>query len=325
MWYVSIMARKPRISFPSALHHVVIRGNHKEKIFLDNKDKERFLTNLRIYRGRYKFMLYAYVLMENHAHLLIEEGEIPLSKIMQGIDQSYTQYYNRRYKKVGHLFQGRYKALLCDKENYLIILVRYIHLNPVRAMIVKKPEDYKWSSHNAYLTDDVGNFVDKDFVLSLFARSKSVAMKRYIEFIKDVIETDEEQDFISGNYVGNEEFTDKIEKKSQQFSREKSNISLEEIARIVTKKFDVKKRLLFEKGRGRAMSRIRGIIGLLARNSTDITLKEISHYFNRDSSTISTAIAKVEREAETDSDLWRYISEMRLQIRSLHKYQINKA
>ena len=315
MWYFLFMARKPRISFPGALHHVIIRGNHMEKIFTDDKDREKFLRFLKIYNERYKFMLYAYALMKNHVHLLIEEGEIPLSKIMQGIEQSYTQYYNRRFKKSGHLFQGRYKALLCDKENYLIILVRYIHLNPVRAMIVKRPGDYKWSSHNAYVTDDNGDFVNKEFVLSLFSGNKRVAIKRYKEFIKDGMETEEEQSYISGNYVGDEEFIDKMEKKTTQLSREKLNINLEEITRLVTDKFNVDKRLLFEKGRGRVKSKIRGIVGLLARDITDITLKEISHYFNRDSSTMSIAIAKIEREVEIDNDLWRYLSELKIKIK----------
>ncbi|OYD14337.1 hypothetical protein CH333_08310 [candidate division WOR-3 bacterium JGI_Cruoil_03_44_89] len=96
---------------------------------------------------RYDFFIYAYTLMSNHIHLLVEAGDTPLSKIMQGFLQSCTQYYNRKYKIVGHLFQSRYKAILCDKDVYLLQLLRYIHMNPVRAKIVESPSDYLWSSH----------------------------------------------------------------------------------------------------------------------------------------------------------------------------------
>lgn len=136
------MARKPRIEFPGGLYHIITRGNRRERVFLDDTDYKRYLDLLSRYHKRYNFLLYAYVLMLNHTHLLIEQNETPISKITQGINQSYTQYFSKRYQKVGHLFQGRYKALLCDKDGYLLAIIRYIHLNPVRARIVKMPGDY---------------------------------------------------------------------------------------------------------------------------------------------------------------------------------------
>ena len=110
------MARKPRIEYPGAFYHVMTRGNRKEAIFKDDKDRLRFLQKLLEYKERYGFVLYGYTLLKNHIHLLIETRDAPLSRIMQGFLQSYTQWYNDKYRTVGHLFQGRYKAISCDKR-----------------------------------------------------------------------------------------------------------------------------------------------------------------------------------------------------------------
>ncbi len=142
------MARKSRIEYERAFYHIISRGNQRRKVFKDEKDFQKYLTLLAFYKERYKYFLYAYVLMNNHVHLLIETRKNPLSKIIQGITQSYTMYFNRKYRTVGHLFQGRYKAILCDKEAYLFSLIKYIHLNPVRARIAKSAEEYRWSSYD---------------------------------------------------------------------------------------------------------------------------------------------------------------------------------
>ncbi len=121
------MARKPRIEYEGAFYHVITRGNQRQKIFREDEDYNKYLEILSRYKSQYKYRLYAYVLMNNHVHLLIEIRDNPLSKIQQGINQSYTIYFNKKYNTVGHLFQGRYKAILCDKEAYLLSLIKYIH------------------------------------------------------------------------------------------------------------------------------------------------------------------------------------------------------
>src|SRR5262245_61655407 len=125
------MARKPRLHAPGVLYHVIVRGNHRQKTFVALDDYQYYLEKMTQYRRKFDVTLFAYCLMPNHVHLLLECSQTPLGKFMQGLQQSYTQYYNRRYKKSGHLFQGRYKAIICDKDSYLLELVRYIHLNPV--------------------------------------------------------------------------------------------------------------------------------------------------------------------------------------------------
>lgn len=134
------MARRPRIEFPGAFYHVIVRGNQRQQIFHDEADYGKYLSLLSGYRERYQFKLFAYTLMGNHVDLLIESGETPLSKILQGLSQSYTQYYNRRWKTVGHLFQGRYKAILCDRDAYLLALVRYIPSFPHLEGVISKLE-----------------------------------------------------------------------------------------------------------------------------------------------------------------------------------------
>jgi putative transposase len=127
------MARHPRRFLPGSTYHVIARGNHKQPVFFAPRDYRVYLSRLTRYTRQYDTALYAYCLMPNHVHLLIRPGQASLSKFMQGLQQSYTQYFNLAYQTVGHLFQGRYLALRCDADSYLAQLVRYIHLNPVRA------------------------------------------------------------------------------------------------------------------------------------------------------------------------------------------------
>jgi REP-associated tyrosine transposase len=146
------MARRPRVLAPGLLYHVIARGNQRQQTFLTDLDYRAYLVRLATYRKRYGVSLYAYCLMPNHVHLLVQTSEPPLSKFMQGLQQSYTQRFNRVHGKVGHLFQGRYAAIVCDRDAYLVTLIRYIHLNPVRARLVEQPDAYPYSGHRAYLT-----------------------------------------------------------------------------------------------------------------------------------------------------------------------------
>ena len=191
------MARKPRIEFEGAFYHVIVRGNQKQKIFKDNHDYSKYLKILTDYKKRYRYFLYSYALMHNHVHLLVETQKIPLSKILQGINQSYTMYFNRKYQTVGHLFQGRYKAILCDRDDYLLTLVKYIHLNPFRAGIVKNLRAYEWSSHFEYARKTDDGIIDTDQVLRMFSENKSKARKIYMRFIGDGVSVKKEDVYSS--------------------------------------------------------------------------------------------------------------------------------
>jgi putative transposase len=145
------MGRPLRIEYPGALYHVTSRGNEKRDIFLKDKDRRKFLSILEEYHDRFRILIHCYVLMRNHYHLVIETPLGNLLKVMHGINSAYTGYFNREYKRVGHLFQGRYRAIVVDRDAYLLELSRYVHLNPVRAGVVDRAEKYRWSSYPGYI------------------------------------------------------------------------------------------------------------------------------------------------------------------------------
>jgi REP element-mobilizing transposase RayT len=206
------VARAPRIEYSGALYHVLARGNQRRDIFHDDADCTKYLAKLAAYKHRHGFALYAYVLMTNHVHLLIETRDVGLSKIIQGVHQSYTQSYNRRYQTVGHVFQGRYKAFVCAREAYLLELVRYIHLNPVRAKLVADPADYRWSSHRSYLGTEAGPGVDVQPVLAQFAEQPSAARQRYREFVGAAQDSTARPEYYQ-RVLGDEMFKEVVERR----------------------------------------------------------------------------------------------------------------
>jgi putative transposase len=145
------MARKPRIHLSGGFYHIILRGNGGQDIFLSDADRYRFLLLLQEGTCRFGYRVHAFCLMTNHLHLVLQAGNIPLSRGLQNLSFRYTRWVNGREKRTGHLFQGRYKAVLIDGDSYLLELVRYIHLNPLRAGMVQNPEEYPWTSHPAYL------------------------------------------------------------------------------------------------------------------------------------------------------------------------------
>ena len=145
------MPRKPRIHAEGAVYHVILRGNARQEIFSDDRDRFRFYDILHKSYERFRYRIVAFCLMSNHIHLAVQVGEVPLSRIIQNVAQRYTQWFNWRHQKCGHLFQGRYKAIMVDADSYLSELAAYLHLNAVRARIVQRPEQYLWSSQRVYL------------------------------------------------------------------------------------------------------------------------------------------------------------------------------
>jgi REP element-mobilizing transposase RayT/Trp operon repressor len=178
------MARKPRVHYAGAIYHVVARGNNREIIFLEPCDKEKYLELVTRYRQRYNYKNLAYVLMDNHLHILMRIDQTPLSKVMQGIQQCYTQYFNRKYKHIGHVFQQRYKAFLCDNDIYLAALVVYIHQNPIRARLLEGLY-YPWSSHKEYVAGN-SSLVNIDFILNIIHSNRSYAHRQYLEMFKEI-------------------------------------------------------------------------------------------------------------------------------------------
>ncbi len=184
------MARPLRITFEDALYHITARGNEKRKIFLSKADRERFKDYLRDVCEKYGFILHAYVLMDTHVHLIGQTPLANLSQVMHYISGSYTTYFNRKRGRSGHLFQGRYKSILIDKDAYLMELSRYIHLNPVKVHMVERPEDYPYSSYGAYLNPDEKDIVSTDLILSMASPKRKESSFHYRRFVEKGIGMD---------------------------------------------------------------------------------------------------------------------------------------
>jgi REP element-mobilizing transposase RayT len=179
------MARPLRIEFPGALYHLTARGNAQQPIFLDDHDRKCFLQVLGKTLSDCNGICHAYCLMGNHYHLLVETPEANLSQIMKQINGIYTQRFNRKHLRVGHVFQGRFKSIIVDKDAYLLELCRYIVLNPVRAGMVDDPGRYRWSSFKATAGKiRTPVFLNTDWILAQFAESRPRAQSEYRRFVR---------------------------------------------------------------------------------------------------------------------------------------------
>jgi len=208
------MARPLRIEFPGAVYHITSRGNAKQNIFLDDKDYIQFLEVLCSVVKRFNWILHAYCLMNNHYHLLIETPEGNLSRGMRQLNGIYTQQLNRRYDRVGHVLQGRYKAILVDKDNYLLELSRYIVLNPVRVGLGKSPKEWQWSSYISTSGYEKGiSCLTTDWILSQFGYKREETLVRYREFVRAGLKEESPLKAVRGQlFLGGESFIEKFKR-----------------------------------------------------------------------------------------------------------------
>ena len=286
------MARKPRVEFDGALYHVIVRGNQRQKIFYDDQDRIAYIERIEHYRQRYGFRLYAYVLMSNHVHLLMETKSVALSKIMQGIQASYTQSYNRRHRKVGHLFQGRYKAILCDRNAYLLELVRYIHLNPGRLRVPEDPWRYRWSSHAAYLGEAGPVKVNTQEVLGQFNSGLGAARRAYHRYMEEGLKQGHDEKYyqtFDQRFLGDEGFVKNVAERSEAKEVEVigKKVGFEQLLRAVCALHDIERKVLLEAGRQRQWVMARAQLVYLAREWCGETTKVLGRRLHRDASMIS--------------------------------------
>jgi REP element-mobilizing transposase RayT len=203
------MARPLRIEYEGALYHVTARGNERRRIYHGKSDYEKFKVYLRNAREKFGCFFHCYVLMGNHYHLTLETPRANLSGVMHYINGSYTNYINIKRRRSGHLLQGRYKAVLIDRDRYFLELSRYLHLNPVRAAVVAKPEDYPYSSYRSYVFNEKDDIVDSDLLLGMVSKDRKRARRRYRDFVEKAIdkELDNPLDNLYGGAIlGSHEF-----------------------------------------------------------------------------------------------------------------------
>ena len=294
------MARRPRLFAPGLLYHVIARGNQRQPTFLTDADYEAYLARLVRYRKRYRVFLYAYCLMPNHVHLLAETTEAPLSRFMQGVQQSYTQRFNRIYGKVGHLFQGRYKAIVCDRDEYLTALIRYIHLNPVRAGLVEDPDAYPYSGHRAYLGADRGGLVDAGPVLSMLGGRSA-----YRRFVRAGIGVGHEERYYQTEdqqVLGARGFAQKIRQPAAQLAVELPKKPLTMALGDLSRRLALDLSALRSPDRSHVIARARAALSFVLVRRLGYRVADVAAAFDRDAATISVIVSRVARRLESSED-----------------------
>lgn len=206
------MSRPLRIEYPGALYHIIARGNERSNIYLSDHDRNQFLHVLSQIISSHNWLCHAYCLMDNHYHILIETPEGNLSKGMRDLNGVYSQRFNRIHGRDGHLFQGRFKSHIIEKETYLLEVARYIVLNPVRAKIIKYPQDWKWSSYRATAGyRKPHRALSTDWILGSFGDQKEESIREYRRFVSDgIIDKNPFDDVVEGNILGYPQFVDYI-------------------------------------------------------------------------------------------------------------------
>ncbi len=287
------MARKNRVHYEGALYHVICRGNNKNYIFEENDEKEKYIQTIRKYKERYNFKLYAYCIMGNHVHMLMEVSDTPLSKVMQGIQQVYTYYYNKKYDRSGHVFEQRYKAILCSKDEYLLALIRYIHQNPVRSGL-EGGLNYKYSSHNSYIHHNYYDLIDKEFPLSLFSSNLINQINEYNKFVG------ENDNIISG--LEEKGLTIEIvENTKEKEDENKYPISI--IIKNVCNYYNINQQEINIKERTRRLVNARKVIAYMGKKYSNVSNKELSKLLNLAESSVSNIIADKVTAEEVRNDI----------------------
>ncbi len=304
------MARPLRIEYEGAFYHVINRGLERREIFRQPKDYEYFLGLLEYIYEKYGVIVYAFCLMPNHYHLYLQTPQGNLSKAMRQLDGNHTQKFNKRYKRVGPLFQGRYKAVLVDSDSYSLQLAKYIHLNPVKAKLIQKPEDYQHSSYSSYIGKTKAPiFLNTKWVLSQYAKSKGKAVK---ELKKHTLEAQEEdwepeKDTFKSLILGGSDFVNQIQ---EEFLQGKENFEipkLKAVQKVLSAHEIIAKIDRLKLGEN---DKTKIIVYALKRYSP-LTLKEIGEQFNNlHYSAVAQILIRLQKKLSTDKQLAKTVIEV---------------
>lgn len=312
------MARALRIEFENAFYHVIQRGTERSSIFINDADKSRFLSYLDSMHTAYRVIVHTYALMKNHYHMILQTPLANLSKAMHYLNTSYAAYFNTKRKRVGPLYQGRYKAILVQQDAYLHHLSSYIHLNPIRANIVKNPIEYTWSSYRYFVSKTTPpRWLDTSFILTMFNKNLSEAKKLYREFVlaaigkeKGIIDDNTIKGFILGDgYFAKDiigRFVVGVDDPELVIVNELKcvkEVPLERIKTLVAYRIKNDKRLQ------------RKISLYLSRKYTQQTLNSIADFYGKIGDTgVSQAYSKTEKARKEDRKLDRLVTELEKEI-----------
>ena len=280
------MARPLRIEFDGAVFHVTARGNERRDIVRDDQDRRRWMEWLARVVERYQLDLFSLALLNNHYHLFLETPHGGLSAAMQTLNGSYTSYFNRRHGRAGHLFQGRFKAILVEREGHYAEISRYVHLNPVRAGLARRPEEYEWSSFRGYYREKWAvDWVNYSRVLGEYGSDAQQARRAYRKFVDEGLQGQVEppwRDVVHGLILGSERFVAKV--RAMVASRPddravpvlrllRAGPTLEAIAEEVARAYGLVREGLLRPGRGRTEAR--DVVLYLARECAGLRLQQI--------------------------------------------------
>ena len=328
------MPRKARIDAPGALHHVIVRGIEKRDIFWDDHDRNNFLERLATIIEQSGTRCYAWALLPNHCHLLFKTGLSPIATVMRRLLTGYAVSFNRRHSRHGHLFQNRYKSILCQEEAYLKELVRYIHLNPLRAKMVedlKQLDTYGFCGHSALMDRVKRPWQQVNEVLGLFAAKRHQARGRYRSFVEKGIELGRRKDLTGGGLLrsaggwlnvkalreakifyksderilGDSDFVESVlananEQMERKYALQAAGLDLNGLAEIVAGITGVKPNRIFSRGKDRSRVRARSLLCFWATTELGITLAQLSRRIRISQSSISMSVHRGEQIAETE-------------------------
>ena len=322
------MPRQARLDVPGAFHHIMVRGINKSAIFEDDQDRSCFLERLGKNIIETQSSVYAWALMETHIHLLVRSGRPGISGLMQKLLTWYAQYYNRRHRRTGHLFENRYKSILCDEETYLLALVRYIHLNPVRAKIVKTMKEldgYPWSGHRMIIARNEYPWMDRAHVLVQFAGTKRKAIREYLRFVQGglgegrnpmltggglirsqggwsqvlALLRKEEKELSDERILGSGDFVDRVlqeaeERQLRQMKLRRRGRYIGDIIREECRKRKVSEEELRKGSRRSRVSEARAAIAYRSKEELGISGAEIARYLGVNTSSINRTLARMD-------------------------------
>jgi len=325
------MPRRARLDAAGVLHHVIIRGINRKSIFLGNDEREDFAGRLSVLLPETVTVCYAWALMSNHAHMLLRTGDVPLSTFMARLLTGYAAGFNRRHRRSGHLFQNRYKSIICQEEPYLQELLRYIHLNPLRAGIVPDYESlghYRWSGHAAILGTRAVPWQDTRYILTLFDPDEKEARAAYREFVSSGISRGRRSELAGGGLVrspggweevrgpvragpvkgderilGDTSFvTDLLaraeERMTRRYEMKQSGIDIAAIERRVCQLFGMHRKDLYARGRRKELVEARSVFCFFAVTELETTLKDLAVRFSISGQAIGLAVERGRRIAE---------------------------
>ena len=324
------MPRQPRIDSPGLLHHVIVRGIERGRIFRDDDDRDDFVQRLGKLLTETGTDCYAWALIPNHFHLLLRPQTIELSRFMRRLLTGYAVTFNRRHKRSGHLFQNRYKSIVCEAETYLLELIRYIHLNPLRAHLLsdlQELDSYPWCGHAELLGKIRGCGLATEWVLSLFAQPKQMARECYQQFIADGVKQGKRPELVGGGLrrsqlgqpdceipeyydervLGSGDFILQLQEDGVLDNPLRAQISLRELQKIVADKYSIPPEHLLKRARLNPLGQARILFCYCAVRHFSHTITAVAKQLGIGSSSVSRAVQKGEVLVRGDQEIFDWI------------------